>query len=264
MKSGVTFSPDLSLADRIRAYVFNNYIQQAKADGQETVTVRAGDVHRDMGLSSSMPSVCSAIGGHRFTKTANVVLVDRKGPTNGANVYFTYSLNEGIGESTADVIQISANRRERVSRTYQQGTPVDLDHALVFVGCVKSKRPYPAPARELYISSWFHKARDLVEAHNAHWFVLSALYGLVRPDEVISPYDHTLKRLGVADRRAWSEMVLRQIGPLLGQTPRVVFFAGQRYREFLVEPLLERGLDVEIPMEGLTRGEQLAWLSETR
>jgi len=39
-------------------------------------------------------------------------------------------------------------------------------------------------------------------------------------------------------------------------------FAGHRYREFLVEPLLRHGMIVDAPMAGLRRGEQLAWLSE--
>jgi hypothetical protein len=38
-------------------------------------------------------------------------------------------------------------------------------------------------------------------------------------------------------------------------------FAGERYREFLIEPLQQRGLEVEIPMEGLRQGEQLEWLA---
>ena len=42
---------------------------------------------------------------------------------------------------------------------------------------------------------------------------------------------------------------------------RVVMFAGQRYREFLVEPLRKRGIKVEVPMANLARGEQLASLS---
>ena len=39
-------------------------------------------------------------------------------------------------------------------------------------------------------------------------------------------------------------------------------FAGDRYRGDLIAPLQGRGIKVGGPMEGLTRGEQLAWLSE--
>jgi hypothetical protein len=50
--------------------------------------------------------------------------------------------------------------------------------------------------------------------------------------------------------------------PVLAGEKRVVMFAGHRYRKFLVEPLERRGIKVEVPMETLNRGEQLAWLSE--
>ena len=45
---------------------------------------------------------------------------------------------------------------------------------------------------------------------------------------------------------------------------RVVMFAGVRYREFLIKPLKRHGIKVVVPMATLTRGEQLAWLSEDR
>jgi len=94
--------------------------------------------------------------------------------------------------------------------------------------------------------------------------VLSSLYGLVAPNVEIAPYDYTLKTLGVNERREWAAKVLAQLLPELADTQRVVMFAGQRYREFLVEPLLGRGLKVDIPMAHLTRGQQLAWLSDAQ
>jgi hypothetical protein len=126
---------------------------------------------------------------------------------------------------------------------------------------VKSKPPYSTPARALYTSSWFQKARDIVEASGARWFVLSSRYGLVAPDAVIEPYDYTLNTLGVADRWDWANDVLGKLFPEVANVKRVVMFAGHRYREFLVEPLERRGIVVEVPMANLTRGEQLAWLS---
>lgn len=104
--------------------------------------------------------------------------------------------------------------------------------------------------------------RDIVEASGARWFVLSSRYGLVAPDVEIAPYDYTLNTLGVAERRKWANNVLDKLLPEMTREKRVVMFAGHRYREFLVEPLRQRGIEVEMPMANLTRGEQLAWLSE--
>jgi hypothetical protein len=94
------------------------------------------------------------------------------------------------------------------------------------------------------------------------WFVLSARYGLVAPDAEIAPYDYTLNVLGVAERKDWATHVLDKLLPELASKKRAVMFAGHRYREFLVEPLRQNGIEVQVPMANLTRGKQLAWLSE--
>ncbi len=60
------------------------------------------------------------------------------------------------------------------------------------VSCVSLKRPIPSPARDLYISTWFLKARAYVEATRTPRFILSAEHGLLSPDEVITPYDRTV------------------------------------------------------------------------
>ena len=130
------------------------------------------------------------------------------------------------------------------------------------VSCVKSKAPNPLPARLLYTSAWFSMVRGLVEDAGARWLVLSSFYGLVEPDAVIAPYDYTLNDVGTAERRQWAAKVLNKLLPEAATFERVVIFAGARYREFLVEPLIKRGIKVEVPMQNLRRGEQLAWLSE--
>ncbi len=132
---------------------------------------------------------------------------------------------------------------------------------IYLLSCVSQKQPVPTPARDLYTSSWFRKARSYVERMRRPWFVLSAKYGLVHPDEVISPYDLTLNTMPIADRRRWANRVLTELEPNLEGVGCVVFLAGQRYREFLELPLRSRGLNVCVPMEGLRIGEQLNWLT---
>ena len=78
-----------------------------------------------------------------------------------------------------------------------------------------------------------------------------------------SPPTNTRSTLSeIADRRARAKRVLDKLLPEIGDVKKVVMFAGHRYREFLIEPLEQRGIKVEAPMAHLTRGEQLRWLSE--
>lgn len=78
------------LADEIREFVFEKYIQPARKGRVSEVTVRAGDIHKEMGLSDRHPAVCGAIRAQKFGKQYGVVLVKHDGPFNGCNAFFTF------------------------------------------------------------------------------------------------------------------------------------------------------------------------------
>ena len=137
-----------------------------------------------------------------------------------------------------------------------------MGSTVYLVSCVSQKRDQACEARDLYVSDLFRKARRFAEASECPWFILSAEYGLVAPGHVIAPYERTLNTMGVADRRAWAERVAGQLAEAVPDLSRVVFLAGERYREFLARHLAGRGVAVSAPMEGLRIGEQLSWLGQ--
>jgi hypothetical protein len=137
-------------------------------------------------------------------------------------------------------------------------------HACYLVSCVGQKASNPTRAAALYTSAWFQKARYYVEARHAPWFILSAEYGLIHPDAVIAPYEKTLNRMGIEARRAWAKRVIGQMEADLPQCEEIVIFAGARYREFLLDYLSRRARRIEVPLEGLRIGEQLAWFRTHR
>ena len=131
--------------------------------------------------------------------------------------------------------------------------------ALHLVACVKEKAGSPAPAAVLYRSTWFRKARAYVEGLGAPWFILSALHGLVAPEQVLAPYEQSLHKMPAAQRRAWGERVVRQLEELeYASTAPVVVLAGTRYREPLAAWLGTRAV---VPMARLAIGKQYAWLT---
>lgn len=132
------------------------------------------------------------------------------------------------------------------------------------MSCVKSKLSRPAPAKELYTSDLFRKARAVVEAEGWPWLILSAQYGLVHPGTEIAPYEKTLKNMRAAERREWASRVMAALKPHLSGVTDVVFFAGKCYREFLDPKLRTRGVRVHTPMAGMGIGKQLSWLNEAR
>jgi hypothetical protein len=141
---------------------------------------------------------------------------------------------------------------------------IPSEDVIFLVSCVSKKRSAPSKARDLYVSDWFTKARTYVERTGTPWFILSAEHGLIRPDAIISPYEKTLNTMGVRDRKAWANRVIGQMEQNLPAAKGVVLFAGQRYREFLLDYLHQRFTLVILPLEGLRIGEQLSWFSKHR
>jgi 5-methylcytosine-specific restriction enzyme B len=100
----------LSQADDIRKFVIVNYISPARSRGGAQVSVRVGDVHREMDLSNAMPAVCSAIGSNKFWEEAGVREINRDGPANSSTVVFTFAFDQS---SAVDVAVAEAELRVR-------------------------------------------------------------------------------------------------------------------------------------------------------
>lgn len=88
------------------------------------------------------------------------------------------------------------------------------------------------------------KARAYVEAQNAEWFILSAKYGLLPPDQVIQPYNATLNDMTAEERRGWARKVADQLRPRCRRGDHIILLAGQNYREHLMPILKEWGCEV--------------------
>jgi hypothetical protein len=141
---------------------------------------------------------------------------------------------------------------------------------LCLIGCCKKKLPHAAPARELYCSPLFRLCLAWAQQHADAWAILSARYGIVRPDEVIGPYDNTIaqrrpfggKPLTPPEYDGWmyghaqARFICHYATPT--QQPRLIVLAGKDYWRGLVA----HGLKVETPLDGLGIGERLRWLKQ--
>lgn len=133
---------------------------------------------------------------------------------------------------------------------------------VALVSCVKSKRTSVSPAGDLYTSQLFRALRAHAVAHADSWYVLSAEHGLLRPDQMVAPYERTLSAMPKRDRAAWAERVQGQLLEVLPTGAEVILLAGTRYREGLVPFLRARGFSVSVPLEGLGIGKQLQKLKQ--
>lgn len=132
---------------------------------------------------------------------------------------------------------------------------------LVLVGCVKTKLDRPAPARDLYVSPLFRKARAYAEQSGAPWFILSAEHGLVSPDTVLDPYNRYLPETSRDYRAAWGRRVVADLGRAAGTLAGKVVeaHAGMAYTRAIEAGLHAAGAELVEPLAGLGLGQRLAW-----
>ena len=132
------------------------------------------------------------------------------------------------------------------------------------VSCVKEKRATRSPAKDLYTSPWFRKAREYVERQGRPWLILSVRHGVLEPDAMIRPYDRALEDMPRAERGAWADKVLAQLAQRLEAGDTLVVLAGRLYRAVIEPELRERGGDVQVPLAGMRIGEQMSWFDRQR
>jgi hypothetical protein len=87
-------------ADRIRLCARNYYVEPARENGAADIAIRAGDLGRDMGLRDAFPAICSALGGEKFQKLANVPAPSHTLPNPSSSTVFTYQLASAEGHQT--------------------------------------------------------------------------------------------------------------------------------------------------------------------
>jgi cytoplasmic iron level regulating protein YaaA (DUF328/UPF0246 family) len=130
---------------------------------------------------------------------------------------------------------------------------------VVLISCVSEKLQTRAPAQDLYVSSLFRLALSYArQLRPDSIFILSAKYGLLRPEQEIDPYNVTLNKMPSRQVKEWAERVLKQLEHEADlRTDHFIFLAGERYRKHLMSRI-DR---YEVPMAGLRIGEQLQYLS---
>lgn len=102
--------------------------------------------------------------------------------------------------------------------------------ATIVIGCGQRKRTTRAPARELYTSKRFRMACAAAEALSAPYFIMSGLHGLVRPDEVLDPYDADISVYEPGQRVEWGKKVLSALRAQK-KTERICILSSSAYSD---------------------------------
>jgi 5'-3' exonuclease len=129
------------------------------------------------------------------------------------------------------------------------------------VSCSADKAESEANAEDLYISALFKKSRAWAELTGAHWYILSAKYGMVSPDTSLHPYDMCLKNASPQERELWGSQVISELGEVASPPDIVFLLAGSTYSAAILRRLVDTGYRVVQPLEGMSIGRRLHWLN---
>lgn len=132
---------------------------------------------------------------------------------------------------------------------------------VILIGCGKTKQPYVLQARDLYKGPLFVKRRAYAEASGEPWAILSALHGLVLPEQTLRPYDKTVTTdAAVRNLAELLAFQLREDGAW-AHVDAVEIHAGALYVEAFMRATrkISRDVAIDVPLRGLGIGKQLAW-----
>lgn len=77
---------------------------------------------------------------------------------------------------------------------------------IILISCVSKKLDRTTTAETIYTSALFKKNLTYAKSLNPNEiFILSAKYGLLKLTDEIEPYDKTLNKMGVKERKEWSK-----------------------------------------------------------
>lgn len=111
--------------------------------------------------------------------------------------------------------------------------------SVILVGGGKDQLTEPAVARDLYVSPLFARRRARAEASGVPWFVVSGRWGLLDPDDLLTPYSFALAEQSVNYQRAWGRFVAEQLCLVtsVGRGDVVEIYAGAAYAAALTAPI---------------------------
>jgi hypothetical protein len=131
----------------------------------------------------------------------------------------------------------------------------------VLISCSKTKLTETAPARELYTGKLFQKAVAWAERQQHPWFIISALHGLVIPNQHLQPYDYSLKMLRIREQESWAQRTIGQVTRYASAGSHAFLIMPELYRRHIETALLRHNISYENPLEGMAIGQQMKWLT---
>lgn len=107
-------------SDRIREYAGRKYVEPVRGGTGTAVSIKIGDIVKDLGLKNKTPNVCSALRSKLFQEQYGVELIGEQGPRSGMSttVVLTYRvLNRARGKESSSTSRSAFDRLRGIAKT---------------------------------------------------------------------------------------------------------------------------------------------------
>lgn len=119
------------------------------------------------------------------------------------------------------------------------------------ISCTKNKKSNVDCAGSIYKSANYTNAKRFSIKHSDVWLILSAKYGLLMPDEIISKYDLNIIDCSYEYTRKWADDVISRINNLCDKDDRIFIFATNEYSSKIVDRIEEVSPKILLPYSRL-------------
>jgi len=130
---------------------------------------------------------------------------------------------------------------------------------IAFVSCVSKKQKGNHKASEIYTSNLFKKSFAYAKKISHKIIILSAKYGAINPDEIITDYDLTLNTFSEKEKKIWAFKVYQNISKFIKSEDEIIWLCGENYCKYLRVILKNKQTK---PIKGLGIGKQLKFYKE--
>lgn len=111
---------------------------------------------------------------------------------------------------------------------------IESKNILLITGCSAKKLNKSAPAKYLYQGVLFKKIKKLVAYNQLDFMILSTKYGLIHANDIIEPYNKTLKNKN--DILELRKRVIPKLKVIEINYDLIIIIMGRRYRD-VISPL---------------------------
>lgn len=101
------------------------------------------------------------------------------------------------------------------------------------IACCSRKLKGEYKAKDIYISDLFKYSKKYCEIHCLDYYILSAKYGLLNKNDIISDYNLTLNTMNKEEKIIWSEKIKKSL--LFLKDNNLIILAGKNYYQYWLD-----------------------------